>query len=497
MDLTKQARRTLVICAALSVVSLALFWPVTGCDFINYDDPAYVTVNVHVMNGCNWKGAAWAFQPGFMGNWHPLTWYSHMLDAQLFGLKAGWHHLTSLLFHVANTLLLFLLFQRLTGAPWRSATVAALFALHPLHVESVAWIAERKDVLSGFFFMLTLWAYARYAEALSLKSKVQSLESAGGSEGTTDHGTRTTQLATPATRHLSRGSLFYALALLFFALGLMSKPMLVTLPFVLLLLDYWPLGRFQSFAQLVTRHSSLVIGEKLPFFILSGLSCVITFQAQHLGGAVRPLALLSVEQRLSNAVVSYGTYLKQTVWPAGLTVFYPLSEQISLAATLGAGAVLLGITAWVIAPMLGGTGGGASPAEARRPWRVVGWFWFLGMLVPVIGLVQVGMQQTADRYTYLPLVGLFVMVVWEIAERLGPSPAEQNHGWARINTDETGCTQAGSAVASSHDPLSRPAPPEDEIAGASYASSSVSTGGARDSSGGAALEGEPWFWPAW
>jgi tetratricopeptide (TPR) repeat protein len=401
MDFTKPTRRTLLICVALSAVSLAVFWPVTGCDFTNYDDPAYVTVNLHVMNGFNWKNVAWAFQPGFAGNWHPLTWLSHMLDVQLFGLNPGWYHLVSLLFHLANTVLLFLLFQRLTGAAWRSAAVAALFALHPLHVESVAWISERKDVLSAFFFMLTLMAYVKYAEGVGRGQKAEGRSQELGTGGQ-ESASGNTQ---PATRNTQRASIFYLLSLCCFALGLMSKPMLVTLPFVLLLLDYWPLGRLQWSSQFVIRHSSSVIREKLPFFVLSALSCVMTFQAQSQGGAVRPLALLSVEQRVSNAIMSYATYLKQTFWPAGLTVFYPLSDQISVAATLAAGALLLGITAWVVW------------SARRSPYRVMGWFWFLGMLVPVIGLVQVGMQQTADRYTYLSLVGLFVMVVWEVAER--------------------------------------------------------------------------------
>ena len=428
MDLTKQTRRTLLICAALSGASLVVFWPVTSCDFINYDDPVYVSLNLHVRNGFHWKDIAWAFQPGFAGNWHPLTWVSHMLDVQLFGLNPGWHHFVSLLLHLANTVVLFLLLQRMTGAPWRSAMVAALFALHPLHVESVVWISERKDVLSALFFMLTLLAYVRYVEKSEVREAGDSRqESASGNP----------QPASCFTFYVSRftgqTSIFYVLSLVFFALGLMSKPMLVTVPFVLLLLDYWPLRRLR----LRTQDSGLktllpLLREKVLFFVLSTLSCVITFHAQRLGGAVRPLAFLSVEQRASNAIVSYATYLKQTIWPAGLAVFYPLSDQISVAATLGAGALLLGVTAWAIVPMLAGTRSTASqfPAmisatrwnaslpEQGSPHRVMGWFWFLGMLVPVIGLVQVGMQQTADRYTYLPLVGVFVMVVWEVSERL-------------------------------------------------------------------------------
>ena len=470
MNLTKQGCRALWICATLGAVSLSAFWPVTGCDFINYDDPAYISANLRVMNGFSWSGIAWAFQPGFAGNWHPLTWFSHMLDAQLFGLNPGWHHFTSLLLHIANTILLFLLLARLTGrrqgmensgAVWRSATVAALFALHPLHVESVAWISERKDVLSAFFFLLTLWAYARYAEEKAEARRPKSdgspkteIRNTGSSATITHHASRITQFS---SIYALRSTLFYLLSLLFFTLGLMSKPMLVTVPFILLLLDYWPLGRWGAgtWGLRTTDHGPQVDGgtadhgsritdhalrithpappsilqlqvpdlfrEKLPFFILSTLSCVMTFQAQSLGGAVRPLALLSLGQRFSNAIVSYAIYLKQTVWPAGLAVFYPLSDH-TMATTLGAGAVLLAITTWVIAPLLAGTPLRAARALpnpsvlAYRPWRLVGWFWFLGMLVPVIGLVQVGMQQTADRYTYLPLIGVFILVVWEVAD---------------------------------------------------------------------------------
>ncbi|MEI8040959.1 MAG: tetratricopeptide repeat protein [Verrucomicrobiota bacterium] len=477
MNLTRKARCKLWISAALGAVSLAAFWPVTTCDFINYDDPAYVSANLRVMNGFSWQGVSWAFQPGFAGNWHPLTWFSHMLDAQLFGLNAGWHHFTSLLLHIANTILLFLLLARLTGkgqgiensgAVWRSATVAALFALHPLHVESVAWISERKDVLSAFFFLLTLWAYARYAEekaeARSPKtegSPKAEIRNTGSSATITHHAFRITHSSPIFPLRSSISSLpsssFYLLSLLFFTLGLMSKPMLVTVPFILLLLDYWPLGRWGAgtwglrttdhgpqveggtadHGSRITDHASLIthpsppsipqlqipdlFREKLPFFILSALSCVMTFQAQSLGGAVRPLALLSLGQRFSNAIVSYAIYLKQAVWPSGLTVFYPLSDHTT-ATTSGAGAVLLAITTWAIAPLLAGTplrGTRALPNPsvlAYRPWRLVGWFWFLGMLVPVIGLVQVGMQQTADRYTYLPLIGVFILVVWEVAD---------------------------------------------------------------------------------
>ena len=420
MDLTKQARRTILIGVVLSAVTLAVFWPVTGHNFISCDDPSYITLNARVLHGLNWANVGWACTTGSQGNWHPLTWLSHMLDVQLFGVKAGGHHLTSLLLHVANALLLFLLLQRMTGAPWRSAAVAALFALHPLHVESVAWVAERKDVLSAFFFMLTLWAYARYAEGQSLKAKVQSLEAGVRSE---ESGVRSQNLGahiTPhAAGHTHPASRYYALSLLFFALGLMSKPMLVTLPFVLLLLDYWPLRRL-SFPSLQysntpsLQHSNTpplrLVLEKLPFLALSAASCVVTFLAQSNAGAVSSLAIIPLAQRASNALLAYATYLGQTFWPDGLAIFYPLPGQLPLDTLAPAAVVLLGLTAWAVS------------CARRSPHLAVGWFWFLGMLVPVIGLVQAGAQQMADRYTYLPLIGVFLMVVWEMTERLGASP---------------------------------------------------------------------------
>jgi tetratricopeptide (TPR) repeat protein len=415
MNLAKNARRTVLICGLLSLATLATFVPVIGHDFVNFDDLGFVTLNPHVTSGLSWANIEWAFRSGSLtGIWHPLTWLSHMLDAQLFGLRPGWHHLTSLLFHATNAVLLFLLLQRMTRAPWRSAAVAALFALHPLHVESVAWVAERKDVLSAFFFMLTLLAYARYTEVQSLKSKVQSHgtgdrshEIGDGSQNeeasSTQHATRNTRQAPHSTLHAPR---FYCLSLTFFALGLMSKPMVVTLPFVLLLLDYWPLRRFEL-KTLDFRLKTLVplLLEKLPFFALSAAACVVAFVVQREAEAVYPLASLPVMQRVGNAMVACATYLEKTFWPAGLAVFYPLPEKLPAGVVLVAGAVVLGITSWVTA------------SARRRPHLAVGWCWFLGMLVPVIGLVQVGMQQMADRYTYLPLIGVFVMVVWEVAER--------------------------------------------------------------------------------
>src|ERR1035438_7267364 len=393
-------RREAIICLGLAAITFALYWPVHRHALINFDDRDYVTENPTVRAGITWPGVQWAFGGSHASNWHPLTWLSHMLDCQIFGLKSGAHHLVSLGFHIASMLLLFLALNQMTRAAWRSALVAALFAWHPLHVESVAWVAERKDVLSASFFMLTLWAYGRYGAVQSLKSKVQSREAGAVSQHAES---RSPQHATRTTQHTTR---FYLLALFFFALGLMCKPMLVTLPFVLLLLDYWPLRRFEL-KTLDFRLKTLVplLLEKLPFFALSAAACVVAFVVQREAEAVYPLASLPVMQRVGNAMVACATYLEKTFWPAGLAVFYPLPDKLPAGVVLVAGAVVLGITAWV------------AWSARRRPHLAVGWCWFLGMLVPVIGLVQVGMQQMADRYTYLPLIGIFVMVVWEVAER--------------------------------------------------------------------------------
>jgi tetratricopeptide (TPR) repeat protein len=372
-----------VVCLLIALITAGVYWPVAKQGFINFDDPDYVSGNPRVQAGLTLGSVQWAFTSFYASNWHPLTWLSHMLDCQIYGLRPGGHHVTSLLLHVVNSLLLFGLLKRLTGAFWRSALVAALFALHPLHVESVAWVSERKDVLSAFFFMLTLWAYARYAEVQSPKSKVQSLNS----------------------------GVWYVAALVLFALGLMSKPMLVTLPFVLLLLDYWPLGRFQlstatpplpAAAQRSTLRRLAV--EKIPFFALSALSCVLTFLVQRACGAMTPLAKTPFELRVANALVAYARYLGKTFWPAKLAVFYPYSP-LSVDSWQVMGAALLLLIATVAIVM----------AARKQPCLLIGWLWFLGTLVPVIGLVQVGKQALADRYAYLPHIGLFILIVWGAA----------------------------------------------------------------------------------
>ncbi len=387
-------RRALLVCLLLALSALAVYWPVQRFEFISLDDWQYVTGNPYVQAGLSWDGMLWALHSGYASNWHPLTWLSHMLDCQLFGLNAGWHHSTNLFFHIANTLLLFLVFNRLTGAFWRSAFVAALFALHPLHVESVAWVSERKDVLSTFWFLLTLWAYARYAQGVASKD-----------------GRVLNQQRGPmplATRH---PSLSYLLALLFFAFGLMSKPMLVTLPFVLLLLDYWPLQRLQC-STLGPQPAAVprLLWEKLPFFVLSIASSSLTFWAQKTGGSLSPLPLSS---RIANAGLSYLLYLRKLVWPSDLAVFYPYPSALPKWQVASAVLLLLLVTM------------GALAAHRQRPYWAVGWFWYLGTLVPVIGLVQVGGQAMADRYTYIPLIGVFVAMVWALTELAGSNPRRQ------------------------------------------------------------------------
>jgi len=372
--------RPSIICLLLSLVTFVVFWPVNDFKFVHYDDPKYITSNPYVQQGLTRASISWAFNIGYASNWHPLTWLSHMLDVDLFGPGPAGPHRVNLLLHVANAVLLFLVLRGLTFAHWRSAFVAALFALHPLHVESVAWISERKDVLSTLFFLLTLWAYSRYAQWVAR-----------------------TQTVPSAIR-----SPFYLLALLFFLLGLMSKPMLVTLPFVLLLLDYWPLGRMPGLISQAAKPWSVkfqlstflpLVREKIPFFALSAIVCIIAILAQKTN-AMSSLTNLPIETRVENAFVSYARYLGKMFWPADLTVLYPYPEQwpvvqVILAVVLVAGLCLAAL--WL---------------GRKWPFVFTGWFWFLGTLLPVIGLVQVGIQSLADRYTYVPLIGIFIVLAW-------------------------------------------------------------------------------------
>ena len=353
------------ICIFLAMLTWIVFDQTLRHDFVNYDDPRYVYQNTRITSGLNIGSITWAFTHIHAENWHPLTTITHMLDCQLYGLKAGWHHFSNVLLHAIASILLFFALQRMTGAFWRSAFVAAVFAIHPLHVESVAWVAERKDVLSGVFFMLTLLAYMHYARA-------------------------------PSTRR-------YLMAAFVFALGLLSKPMLVTLPFVLLLLDYWPLDRIRGKTSNIGRQVFRLFLEKIPLIALSAVSGTVTFLAQR--GAVGWIEQLPMLSRFNNAIVAYIVYMRQMFWPAGLAVFYPHPEnrlppwQISLALT-----VLAAITTAAVI------------LRRKVPYFIIGWFWYLGMLVPVIGLVQVGWQGHADRYTYLPQIGLYIAGTWAVAD---------------------------------------------------------------------------------
>ncbi len=365
------------IALLLLLGTLAVYLPAARCGFSCYDDGDYVVENQMVLSGLTWAGVKWAFTTWHASNWHPLTWLSHMTDCQLFGLNAGMHHSVNVLFHAANSLLLLLLLLRWTNAVWPSAFAAALFAWHPLHVESVAWIAERKDVLSTFFALLALLAYTKHVA--SAKCQVPRTGSAPAAT------------VSPVTCHLSP---FYWLALLCFALGLMAKPMLVTLPCVMLLLDYWPLNRTRN-SESGIRNFLRLLPEKIPFFALSAASCVVTFLAQHQGGAVASLKNVPLHYRLENVPVAYLDYLLKMIWPARLAVFYPLNPATPLE-VLAAVAVLAAVSAVVW--------------RARRasPYCLAGWLWFLGTLVPVIGLVQVGGAAMADRYSYFPSIGIFL-----------------------------------------------------------------------------------------
>jgi tetratricopeptide (TPR) repeat protein len=358
------AARVTVIGAALVVATLAAYSGVRACGFVRLDDFDYVTGNAMVLRGLTWEGVRWAFTTFHAGNSDPLTWLSHMLDVELYGTRPLGHHATSVALHVANTLLLWLALARLTRAVGRSAVVAALFALHPLHVESVAWVAERKDVLSALFFFATLLAYARYVEK-------------------------------PGTPRMT----IVAVAL---ALGLLAKPMLVTTPFVLLLLDRWPLARAWSWK---------LVREKVPLFALAGAASLAAFLAQRAGGAVATLESLPLGERAVGALVAYARYLALAIWPSGLCAYYPLQRPSALA-MLVASAVVATLS-WL-----------AWRERSRRPALSVGWLWYLGMLVPVIGLVQIGAHSMADRFTYLPLIGPFLAIVWLVDEAL----ARQSRG---------------------------------------------------------------------
>jgi tetratricopeptide (TPR) repeat protein len=351
----------------LVAITVIAYAPVWHYDFVSFDDFIYVTDNAHVRAGLSWSGAAWAFTSSYANFWHPLTWLSLMLDVQWYGVNAGMLHVTNVLLHLASTLLLFLIMHRMTGAPGRSAFVAALFAVHPLHVESVAWIAERKDALSTVFWMLTVWAYLGYVR-------------------------------TPRWHR-------YLLVAVLFALGLMAKPMLVTLPFVLLLLDVWPLGRIG--AGLPGRAWLPLVCEKVPLFVLALAASIIAFITQRSGGAVAALDAFPLADRIANALAAFVTYPARMVWPIRLVPFYPHPQTIRFWPAVGGLFVLVVVSALV------------TRAIPRRPHLAVGWFWFVGTLIPVVGLIQVGSHATADRYTYVPLIGLFIIAAWGVFDLFG------------------------------------------------------------------------------
>jgi len=374
------------ICLALAVGTIALYYPGIRNGFLNFDDNAYITENSHVTSGMTWQNIVWAFESGYAANWHPLTWISHMLDCQLFGLNPASHHLMNVLFHTANTVLLFILLNYMTGAIWRSAFVAAFFAWHPLHVESVAWASERKDVLSAFFWMLAILCYARYAGA-----KAESAQS-------TIYSPRSTVRSPQSER------VFYMLALFFFACGLMAKPMVVTLPFVLLLLDYWPLQRFTASGAATASPLHRLLFEKLPFFALSLAASVVTYLVQRRGGAV--VVNDSLWVRVANALWAYERYIAKTFWPSNLAVVYPYVRHGL--AVFGIGSAVLLVACSIVFLAL----------SRRRPYLFTGWFWFLGTLIPVIGFVEIGPASMADRYTYLPDIGLFILLTWAVTDLL-------------------------------------------------------------------------------
>ncbi len=352
-------RADLLILLGLAVATVGIYAQVIGHQFITLDDPTYIEQNPMVNHGVSGAGLAWAFSTFYATNWHPLTWISHMIDCQLFGMNAGGHLLVNSLIHAANTLLVFLFLLRATHSRWPSALVAALFALHPLHVESVAWASERKDTLSAFFGLLSLLAYTRYAKSPSISR--------------------------------------YTWVVITLALGLLAKPMLVTWPFVLLLLDYWPLRRPAPVPKLVV--------EKIPLFAIAAASAIITFIAQSHGGAVRTFRDIPIALRLANAVVSYAKYLQLSFWPNDLAIYYPFAAAGILAwQIIGAVFLLIGVTAFCFSH------------RKMQPYLIVGWLWFLGTLVPVVGIIQVGGQTMADRYFYIPSIGLFIAVVFGLAD---------------------------------------------------------------------------------
>ncbi len=364
MKRIKPLHNVIILCLLLIILLFLVYGQVSHFNFVNIDDQLYVTQNSHIRNGVSVSGIVWAFTSSQAANWHPLTSLSLMIDHDIYALKAGGYHFTNLLFHILNTLLLFFLLNKMTGAVYRSFFVAALFALHPMHVESVAWISARKDVLSTLFWLLTIWAYFLYAKQPGIKR--------------------------------------YLAFFVFFALGLMSKPMVVTLPFVLLLLDYWPLHRFPF-------RKNLIV-EKIPLFVLTLVSSAVTYLVQKQAGAVGTIENFPLDIRIYNAIISYARYIEKAILPINLSVYYPYPEMwpIWQAALVGMMIILLSILIW--------------RKSERYPYLPVGWLWYLGTLVPVIGIVQVGSQSMADRYSYIPFIGLFIMIAWGVPDLIKNRP---------------------------------------------------------------------------
>ncbi len=364
--------RDILICLFLIIAILATYWQVKSHDFINFDDDIYITNNSYVQDGLTAKSISWAFITDHAGYWIPLTWLSHMLDCHFFGMNSGAHHMVNVFYHILNVLLLFLILKRMTGTFWRPCFVAALFALHPIHIESVAWAAERKDVLSAFFWMLTILSYIAFVKHQNM--------------------------------------IRYFIVLLFFASGIMAKPMVVSLPFVLILLDFWPLERFQTSTicedgsdkkKFCILQSAI---EKIPLLIFSLASSVITINLQHKVGSITSLINLSLNERIANAVLSYSKYLGKLIWPFDLAILYPYPSDVNWVAVTGAGILIISISAIVV--KLG----------KRKPYLVVGWLWYIGTLVPVSGIAQSGLQAMADRFAYIPFIGIYIMIAWSIPE---------------------------------------------------------------------------------
>lgn len=386
MDLSESKRTRGLICAALALATFCVYCRVGGFDFVNYDDPEYVTENAMVRPGLTLKGIVWAFTHCYASNWHPLTWISHMLDCQIFGVRPAGPHWENVAWHAGNSVLLFLLLYQMTRAQWRSAAVAALFALHPLHVESVAWISERKDVLSAFFGLSALLAYVQYVA----ESKVQPRSLDDSAAGT------------------FRFYRWRVVALALFGLSLLAKPMLVTLPFVMLLLDLWPLQRVENtgWRTLLTPQFGRLVREKWVWFVLSAASSVMTIYAQKTGGSVMTVETLPIFWRLVNAIESCFWYLEKTFWPTHLAMFYPLERQHAIPSFACECLILLAVSLVAVRTLKG------------RPYLFTGWFWFIGMLVPICGVLQVGDQHVADRYSYLPSIGLFILIIWGSYEQV-------------------------------------------------------------------------------